>query len=186
MAPRSTSGPVGPRYPPSLVFGSSDGPMGVLVPQKCPGVHGRVQKLCRLIFKLSMQPCIDSGTLSLGKRASWTVKVFSRFWIQVWFSGDPRDSRAATNTHSSSKNRVSCAAHVLPRTNGCGCGPGGDAGWQFRLKDIKDAHVLSASATRARSWGVREGGPSPFSTSVLFLEKIDYNAPAVPTPPCRS
>ncbi len=60
-----------------LAFGSSNHPMCVLAPQKCAGPHGRAQKLCCFMAMLSMQPCIESGTLSLRKRASGTVKVFS-------------------------------------------------------------------------------------------------------------
>jgi hypothetical protein len=37
-----------------------------------------------------------------------------------------------------------------PRTNGGGCRPGGDAGWQFRLKAIKDERIVRPSADRAR------------------------------------
>ena len=77
VAPRSTAAPVGPRCPQPLAFGSSNRPMCVLAPQKCAGWHGRAQKLCCLIAMLSMQPCIESGRLSLWKRASCTVKVFS-------------------------------------------------------------------------------------------------------------
>ncbi len=54
--------------------------MCVIAPQKCAGVHGRAQKLCCLIVMLSMQPRIESGTLSLRKRASGTVKSFPVIW----------------------------------------------------------------------------------------------------------
>jgi hypothetical protein len=37
-------------------------PMCVLAQQKCERVHGRAQKVCCLIFMLSMQPCILSVT----------------------------------------------------------------------------------------------------------------------------
>ena len=77
VAPRSTAAPVRPRCPQPLAFGSSNRPMCVLAPQKCAGVHGGAQKLCCLIAMLFMQPCIESGTLSLRQRASRTVKVFS-------------------------------------------------------------------------------------------------------------
>jgi hypothetical protein len=77
VAPRSTAVPVRPRCPQPLAFVSSNRPMCVLVSQKCAGVHGRAQKLCSFMTMLSMQPCIESGTLSLRKRASRTVKVFS-------------------------------------------------------------------------------------------------------------
>jgi hypothetical protein len=53
--------------------------MCVLAQQKCAAVHGRAHKWCCLIDMLSMQPCIESGTLSLRQKASGTVKVFSRF-----------------------------------------------------------------------------------------------------------
>jgi hypothetical protein len=69
-----------------------------------------------------------------------------------------------------------------PRTSGGGCRSGGDAGSQFRLNAIKDALVLTPSADRARPLHAREGGLSPFSRTVLFLEKNDYNAPALPHP----
>jgi hypothetical protein len=77
VAPRSTSAPVGPRCPETLAFGSSNRPMYVVATQKCAGWHGRAQKLCYLITMLSIQPCIESDTLSLRKRVSATVKVFS-------------------------------------------------------------------------------------------------------------
>jgi hypothetical protein len=54
--------------------------------------------------------------------------------------------------------------------------PGGDAAWHFRLQAIKDARALRLSADRARPWRAREGGPSPFSTTVLISQKIDDNA----------
>jgi hypothetical protein len=84
-----------------------------LARQKCARVHGRAPKVCCLIFMLFMQPCIESGTLSLRNRASGTVKVFSRLWLRVRFSGAARGSRAAKNAHISPKDRASCAAHGL-------------------------------------------------------------------------
>ena len=77
VAPRSTSAPVGPRCTQPLAFDSSNRPMCVLAPQKCEGRHGRAQKLCCLISMLSMQPHIESGRLSLRKRTSGNVKLFS-------------------------------------------------------------------------------------------------------------
>jgi hypothetical protein len=66
------------RGPPSpLLLAPQTAAMCVLVPQKSAGVYGRAQKLCCLIAMLSMQPRIESGRLSLRKRASATVKVFS-------------------------------------------------------------------------------------------------------------
>ena len=49
--------------------------MCVLAQQKCAGVHGRAPKVCCLIFMLFIQPCIESGTLSLrfGDRQSFFV-----------------------------------------------------------------------------------------------------------------
>ena len=79
VVPRSTDVPVRPRCTLTLPFGSSNETMCVLTHQKCGGGHGRAQKLYCLISMLSMQPCIESGTLSLRKRASRTVKVFSGF-----------------------------------------------------------------------------------------------------------
>ncbi len=88
VAHRSTSAPVRPRCPQTLAFGSSNRPMCVLAPQKCAGCHGHAQKLCWLIPMLSMKPCIESGTLSLRKRASATAKVFFViFGVKCGFRG---------------------------------------------------------------------------------------------------
>jgi hypothetical protein len=70
VIPRSTAAPVRQRCPQPLAFGSSNRLLCVLAPQKCAGWHGRAQKLCSLITMLSMQPCIESGTLSQRKRTS--------------------------------------------------------------------------------------------------------------------
>ena len=68
------------RGPPSpLLLAPQTAAMCVLVPPKSAGVYGRAQKLCCLIAMLSMQPRIESGRLSLRKRASGKVKAFSRF-----------------------------------------------------------------------------------------------------------
>ena len=77
LAPRSTSAPVRRRCPLALAFGSSNRPMCVLAPQKCVAVHGHAQKVCCLIAMLYMQPCIESGTLSLGRGLRGPSKVFS-------------------------------------------------------------------------------------------------------------
>ncbi len=68
---RSSAVPLAP------CFGSSNRPMCVLAQQNGAAVHA--QKVYCLTAMLSMQPCIESGTLSLRKRASRTVKVFSGF-----------------------------------------------------------------------------------------------------------
>ena len=74
-----------------------------------------------------------------------------------------------------------------PRTNGDGSRPGRDTDWQFRLKDIKDARALRPSPDRVRSWHTRKDGPSSFSTTVLILEKNDYNTPrSLPHPVLRT
>ena len=59
-----------------------------------------------------------------------------------------------------------------PQTNGCDCRPAGDADCQFRLKATKDARVLRPSADRARPWRAREGGHSPFSTTIYLIKKM--------------
>jgi hypothetical protein len=51
-------------------------------------------------------------------------------------------------------------------------GPGGDAGWQFRLKAIKDAQVLRRSADRARPWHAGKAGPRHFPPP--FFLKIGH------------
>ena len=118
VAPRSTSAPVGPWCTLHLAFGSSNRPMCVLAPKKCAGVHGRAQKLCCLIAMLSMQPCraLKAAHSPCGRGLRPPSKFFSDFWGQVRFSGAARGSRAPTNAHSSSKDRSSCAAHVLLRS----------------------------------------------------------------------
>ncbi len=78
-----------------LAFGSSNRTMCVIAPQKCAGVHGRTQKLCCFMTMLSMEPYIENGTLSLRKRASGTVKVFSWFLyssagFRDWSGQEPR------------------------------------------------------------------------------------------------
>ena len=52
-----------------------------------------------------------------------------------------------------------------------GCRPGGDAGWQFRLKSIKDARVLRPSAHRARPWRARECLSSHFPSGIFKKKK---------------
>ena len=64
---------------------------------KMRAMHGRSQKTCCLIAILCIHPCIESGTLSLRSRASWTVKVFRDLWIQVPLSGAARLSRTPKN-----------------------------------------------------------------------------------------
>jgi hypothetical protein len=85
----------------------------VFAPQKCVAVYGRAQKGCSLIVMLSMQLCIETTRLSLRKRASGTVKVFSLDMASRRFFGTARRRRAQKNAHNSSKNQASCAAHVM-------------------------------------------------------------------------
>ena len=86
--------------------------MCVLAPQKCAAVHGCVRKRYCLIAMLFMQPCIESGTLSLPNRALRTVKDFRVFCRQERFPGAARLSRAPKNARCSAK-APSCWRHMF-------------------------------------------------------------------------
>jgi len=127
VAPRCTAAPVRPRCPqPGTCFWLLKRADVRARAAKMCGVHGRAQKVCCLIDTLSMQPCIESGTLSLRKRASRTVKVFSGFMhSSAVFRGCspqqiPRQMRAvAQKIWCSVRHNLCCTLAGGFRTHAC-------------------------------------------------------------------
>jgi hypothetical protein len=107
----------------------------------------------RKSLPVSMHGCIESMTIKLN--AFW-----ARPYTAAHFCG--------ASTHTLARRDDSKGNGAL-QTNGGGCRPAGDAGWQFLLKFLKDARVVRPSADRAPPWRSREGDPSPFCEGVACL-----------------
>jgi hypothetical protein len=102
-------------------------------------MHGRAQKGCCLIAMHFIQPCILSGTLSLRKRASRTVKSFFVIYgFKCGFPGllvpaEPRKMRAVAQKIRRLVRRIFCCAladrfwaHPLLKST---CTDFGGVGW---------------------------------------------------------